>query len=63
VFAVEPLPVASPMWELPNVLISPHSASRVSAENGRIVDIFLDNLWRFLEDRPLRNRFEAERAY
>jgi glyoxylate/hydroxypyruvate reductase A len=63
VFAVEPLPTDSPMWELPNVLISPHSASTVSAENGRIVDIFLDNLGRFLEGRPLRNRFEAERGY
>ena len=62
-FAVEPLPADSPMWELPNVLISPHSASTVSAENGRIVDIFLDNLGRFLEGRPLRNLFEAERGY
>jgi glyoxylate/hydroxypyruvate reductase A len=63
VFAVEPLPVDSPMWELPNVLISPHSASTVSAENSRIVDIFLDNLGRLLEGRPLRNRFEADRGY
>jgi glyoxylate/hydroxypyruvate reductase A len=63
VFAVEPLPKESPMWDLPNVIISPHSASTVAAENGRIVDIFLDNLDRFLEGRPLRNQFERARGY
>ena len=61
-FAVEPLPVDSPMWKLPNVLISPHSAGTVSAENGRIVDIFLDNLGRFHENRPLRNRLRRNAA-
>ena len=63
VFAVEPLPAESPLWDLPNVIFSPHSASTVAAENGRIVDIFLDNLGRFLDGRPLRNRFEPERGY
>jgi len=63
VFAVEPLPADNPIWDLPNVIFSPHSASTVAAENGRIVDIFLDNLGRFLEGRPMRNLFEAERGY
>jgi phosphoglycerate dehydrogenase-like enzyme len=63
VAAVEPLPVESPLWSLGNVLISPHSASTVAAENSRIVDIFLDNLGRFLDGRPLRNLFDAERGY
>jgi hypothetical protein len=40
VTAVEPLPPDSPLWDMPNVLISPHSASTVSAENRRIVEIF-----------------------
>ncbi len=62
-FTVEPLPIESPLWELPNTLISPHSASTVAAENGRIVDIFLDNLERYLEGRPLRNQFERDRGY
>jgi phosphoglycerate dehydrogenase-like enzyme len=45
---VEPLPADHPLWDMPNVLISPHSASTVASENGRIVDIFLRNLacWR-----------------
>ena len=63
VFEVEPLPVGSPIWDLPNVIVSPHSASTVAAENGRIVDIFLDNLERFLAGRPLRNLFERDRGY
>ena len=60
---IEPLPAESPLWGLDNVLISPHSASTVATENVRIVDIFLDNLGRFLEGRSLVNLFDAERGY
>ena len=63
VFAVEPLPKESPLWDLPNVLISPHSASTVHLENTRIVDIFLDNLGRFAAGQPLRNLYDRERGY
>ena len=63
VFEVEPLPKESPLWDLPNVLISPHSASTVDAENTRIVDIFLDNLGRFSRGEPLRNLYDRERGY
>lgn len=48
VATVEPLPPKSPLWDLPNVLISPHSASTVAAENTRITEIFCFNLARFL---------------
>jgi glyoxylate/hydroxypyruvate reductase A len=60
---VEPLPAESPLWDLPNVLISPHSASTVHGENGRIVDIFLANLRRYLDGEPLLNRFDRARGY
>jgi phosphoglycerate dehydrogenase-like enzyme len=63
VAAVEPLPAESPLWDLPNVLISPHSASTVDGENGRIVDIFLANLRRYLDGEPLLNRFDPARGY
>lgn len=63
VAAVEPLPEDSPLWDLPNVLISPHSASTVEAENARIVDIFLDNLARYQGGQPLLNRFDPSRGY
>lgn len=55
VAAVEPLPPASPLWDLPNVLITAHSASTVDRENERLVDLFCDNLRRFLDGVPLRN--------
>lgn len=63
VFATEPLPSDSPIWDLPNVILSPHSASTVEAENGRIVDIFLDNLGRLTRGEPFRNRYEPDRGY
>ncbi len=63
VFAEEPLPADSPLWGLPNVIISPHSASTVVQENDRIVDLFIENLGRFLDDRPLVNEFDHRRRY
>ncbi len=63
VFEQEPLPSASPLWDLPNVLVSPHSASTVAEENGRIVSLFCDNLRRYLDGRPLRNVLRPELRY
>ena len=62
-FVTEPLPPESPFWEMPNVIITPHSASVVPAENQRIVEIFIDNLGRYARQQPLRNVFEPERGY
>ena len=63
VFETEPLPADSPLWDLPNVLVSPHSASTSDGENARLVELFVDNLERFLEGRALRNVYRAERGY
>jgi glyoxylate/hydroxypyruvate reductase len=63
VFDREPLPSDSPFWELPNVLVSPHSASTVANENARLVDLFVDNLRRFLDGEPLLNRYYPDRGY
>ena len=63
VFEVEPLPRDSSLWEMPNVLVSPHSASTVLSENGLIIDLFIDNLQRYLDGRPLRNVFDHDRGY
>ncbi len=51
VFAVEPLPASSPLWDMPNVIVSPHSASTAASENGKITDIFCRNLGCYLEGR------------
>lgn len=63
VFATEPLPTDSPLWEMPNVLISPHSASTSDRENERITDLFCDNLRRYLDGEPLHNVLDPERRY
>jgi glyoxylate/hydroxypyruvate reductase A len=63
VFATEPLPDASPLWALDSVLVSPHSASTVDGENAALTDLFLDNLRRFREGAPLRNRYHRDRGY
>ena len=47
----EPLPPESHLWSLPNVLISPHSASTVRRENARITKIFVQNLGCWLDGR------------
>jgi phosphoglycerate dehydrogenase-like enzyme len=58
VFATEPLPPDSPLWTLPNVLVSPHAAALSEHENERIVELFVANLRRFLDGDPLVNRVE-----
>jgi phosphoglycerate dehydrogenase-like enzyme len=63
VFAVEPLPADSPLWDLPNVLVSPHSMSTVAGENDRIVDLFCDNLCRYLAGQPLHHVYDRARGY
>lgn len=63
VFAREPLPADSPLWDLPNVIVSPHSASTVPGENARLTELFCENLRRYLDGRPLLNLFERDRLY
>lgn len=55
VFEREPLDATSPLWDLPNVIVSPHTASHSLGQNEAIFDIFLDNLARFRGGQPLRN--------
>jgi glyoxylate/hydroxypyruvate reductase len=55
VFAVEPLSIDSPLWSLPNLVVSPHSASFRTTESAALVDLFCDNLGRYLAGAPLRN--------
>lgn len=55
VFEREPLDATSPLWDLPNVLVSPHTASHSQGQNEAILEIFLDNLARFRAGAPLRN--------
>ena len=63
VFETEPLPDDSPLWAMRNVLVSPHSASTVPAENRLITDLFIDNLRRWLAGAPLRNVYDRAAGY
>ena len=45
----EPLPNASPLWDVPNVLITPHTAGETRAYEDNVIDLLLENLdrlWR-----------------
>jgi phosphoglycerate dehydrogenase-like enzyme len=55
----EPLPPDDPLWDLDNVLLSPHTAALSVHENDRLVDLFLDNLDRYTAERPLLNVVET----
>jgi glyoxylate/hydroxypyruvate reductase A len=63
VFQSEPLPADSPLWELPNALISPHTAALVESENERILELFQENLRRYLSGEPLFNQVDPELSY
>jgi phosphoglycerate dehydrogenase-like enzyme len=55
VFATEPLPADSPLWDMDNVIITPHSSAASPQSGLRSEEIFLDNLARFVAGEPMRN--------
>ena len=55
VFDPEPLPSDDALWDLPNVIISPHTSGASDGTARRVADVFLDNLGRFVRNEPLRN--------
>ena len=55
VFATEPLPSDSPLWDMDNVIITPHSSAGSSQSGLRSEDIFLENLARYVAGEPLIN--------
>lgn len=56
VFAHEPLPTDSPLWGMPNVIVTPHTAGHSDGNEARVAALFLDNLKRWSEGQPLLNR-------
>ena len=53
----EPLPPSSPLWDLPNVLITPHTAGETRRYEENVLDILEDNLARLWRgDNTLRNQ-------
>lgn len=63
VFETEPLPDDSPLWELQNVVLTPHYSGLTPNYNARVFDIFLDNLGRYLRGEALRNVVDKSLGY
>ncbi len=63
VFETEPLPEDSPLWEMDNVLITPHYSGSTPHYFERFLGIFLDNLHRFQRGEPLRNVVDKALGY
>jgi phosphoglycerate dehydrogenase-like enzyme len=63
VFEEEPLPPSSPLWNLDNVIISPHVSGNSSDYHIKAAQLFVENLQRYLENRPLLNRLDRDREY
>lgn len=63
VFAEEPLPPDSPFWRMPNVVVTPHIGGISAAYQNRAINLFAENLRRYLEGVTLLNRFDIMKGY
>ena len=63
VFAEEPLPPDSDLWNTPGLLLSPHIAGNSAQYDLRAADLFAENLRRYMANRPLLNRFDLREGY
>jgi phosphoglycerate dehydrogenase-like enzyme len=59
----EPLPPDSPFWKAPNTIITPHNGATTPGTIQRGVDIFVDNLKRYLSGQPFRNIVDKQAGY
>jgi phosphoglycerate dehydrogenase-like enzyme len=63
VFEREPLPSDSPLWDMRNVVITPHFAGMTPYYSDRVIEIFCDNLQRYRRGEELRNVVDKQLAY
>jgi phosphoglycerate dehydrogenase-like enzyme len=63
VFSREPLPPGSPLWTLPNVLITPHVSGASHRFWRRQTDLIVENLRRYTAGRPLLNTVDKKSGY
>jgi phosphoglycerate dehydrogenase-like enzyme len=63
VFPEEPLPAKSPLWGMPNVILTPHIAGVSGRYDERAIALFAENLSRYIADLPLYNIFNPQRGY
>ncbi len=60
---VEPLSADSPLWDLPNVIITPHVGGQSKQRIDQMTDFFCDNLRRYQTGLPLRNLVDKKRGF
>lgn len=60
---IEPLPAESPLWKVPNLLITPHNSGNSPKTQERTFALFLDNLNRYIQGEPLRNVVDKTAGY
>ena len=63
VFEREPLPAESPLWDMPNVMITAHSGAGSTDRDERVVEIFVENVRRYLDGTPMLNVYDRSRGY
>ena len=63
VFEREPLPAESPLWDMPNVMITAHSGAGSTDRDERVVQIFVENVRRYLDGTPMLNLYDRSRGY
>ena len=59
----EPLPAESRLWDLPNVIITPHVGGQSRFRIDQMTDFFCDNLARYLQGQPLRNLVDKQLGF
>ncbi len=63
VFEEEPLPASSPLWDVPNLVVTPHLAGFSRDYLPRVFEIFVENVGRLERGEPLRNEIDRARGY
>lgn len=63
VFEEEPLPTTSPLWSMENVIISPHVSGNSANYHEKAAELFIENLRRYLDKKPLLNTVNRELGY
>jgi phosphoglycerate dehydrogenase-like enzyme len=63
VYPEEPLSAESPLWTMENVILSPHIAGMSGEYDQRAVELFSENLIRYLDEQPLYNVYDPQKGY
>lgn len=63
VFPEEPLPEDSPLWKAANLILTPHISGISSQFDERVLQLFIENLRRYIAGQDLLNIFDPERGY